>query len=181
MKRQCWRRFAFVVLWTMLAATRVWAQGRTLPPDGWQGPRPAPQQPPLAPAPQNPYPSGKQVLEIPPQEQQPSLPPARQQVEIPPAVQPNAPRPTQLLTVTVTDSQGRYVPGLRPEDFLVYEEDLPQKITYFTTGQQEPISLGFLINKSGTMTIEICRRRDARSRLIAISDPSDEFFLQAFN
>lgn len=165
----------------MLAATRVWAQGRTLPPDGWQGPRPAPQQPPLAPAPQNPYPSGKQVLEIPPQEQQPSLPPARQQVEIPPAVQPNAPRPTQLLTVTVTDSQGRYVPGLRPEDFLVYEEDLPQKITYFTTGQQEPISLGFLIDTSGSMTNKMGRARHALRRFVDTIHPSDEVFLEAFN
>src|SRR5882672_7712300 len=181
MKRHCWRRFSFVMLCTMLVVSKVWAQGRTPPPDGWQGPRPAPQQPPLEPAPQNPYPSGKQVLEIPPQVQQPSLPPARQQLEIPPSVQPNAPRPTQLLTVTVTDSQGRYVPGLRPEDFLVYEEDLPQKITYFTTGQQEPISLGFLIDTSGSMTNKIGRARHALRRFVDTIHPSDEVFLEAFS
>lgn len=181
MKRHCCRGFSFVTLWTMLVVSGVWAQERTPPPDGWQGPRPAPQQPPLQPAPQNPYPSGKQVLEIPPQVQQPGLPPARQQVEIPPHGQSHSSRPTQLLTVTVTDSQGRYVTGLQPNDFQVYEEDLPQKITYFTTGQQEPISLGFLIDTSGSMTNKIGRARHALRRFVDTIRPGDEVFLEAFN
>src|SRR5689334_6570589 len=108
----------FVMLWMLLSAASVWAQKRSLPPDGWQGPRPAPQQSLPEPAPQNSYPSGNQVLEIPPKVQQPSLPPAQQQLEIPSRVQTTS-RPTQLLTVTVTDAQGRYVTGLQPEDFQV--------------------------------------------------------------
>jgi VWFA-related protein len=120
-------------------------------------------------------------MEIPPQVQQSLPPPARQQMEIPPRAQSNAPRPTQLLTVTVTDPQGRYVPGLQPEDFLVYEEDLPQRITYFSTGQEEPVSMGFLVDTSSSMLSKIERARHALRRFFATIRPNDEVFLEAFN
>ncbi len=35
------------------------------------------------------------------------------------------------LNVAVTDDQGRYITGLRPEDFMVYEDKIPQKISTF--------------------------------------------------
>ena len=35
------------------------------------------------------------------------------------------------LNVAVTDSKGKYVTGLRPEDFSIYEDKLPQKISTF--------------------------------------------------
>ncbi len=174
------RCVSFVMLFTLLSAANVWAQKRSPLSDGWQGPRPAPQQSLPEPAPQNSYPSGNQVLEIPPKVQQPSLPPAHQQLEIPSRVQTTS-RPTQLLTVTVTDAQGRYVAGLQPEDFQVYEEDMPQKVTYFTTGQQEPVSLGFLVDISGSMMNKINRARHALGRFFAEVRPHDEVFLEAFN
>lgn len=171
----------FLMLLVLGVAQRTVAQERTGPPDGWQGPWPTPQQPSPKPAPQSPYPSGKQVMEIPPQVQQSLPPPAQQQLEIPPLVQLDTPRPTQLLTVTVTDPQGRYVPRLQPEDFLVYEEDLPQRITYFSTGQEEPVSLGFLVDTSGSMLSKIERARHALRRFFATIRPNDEVFLEAFN
>lgn len=171
----------FLMLLVLGGAQRTKAQERTGPPDGWQGPWPIPQQSTPKPAPQSPYPSGTQVMEIPPQIQQ-SLPPsARQQLEIPSRVQSDTPRPTQLLTVTVTDPQGRYVPGLQPEDFFVYEEDRPQRITYFSTGQEEPVSLGFLVDVSGSMANKIERARHALRRFFATIRPHDEIFLEAFN
>ena len=36
------------------------------------------------------------------------------------------------VTATVTDSRGRFVPGLRQADFAVYEDGQPQKITHFS-------------------------------------------------
>lgn len=176
-----WVSVVFAVLLTLWGAYQVEAQGQPAPLDGWQGPRSAPQQLPPKPAPQSPYPAGKQVMEIPPHVQQPVLPPAKQRLEIPSRAQPESPRPTQLLTVTVTDPQGRYVTGLQPEDFLVYEEDLPQKITYFTTGQEEPVSLGFLIDTSGSMLNKIGRARHALRRFFHTIRPRDEIFLEAFN
>lgn len=178
--RSCLSMF-FVMALALGVSHRVEGQEQTKPPKGWQGPWPTPQQPATKPAPQSPYPSGHQVMEIPPQVQQPPLPPAQQQMEIPPRMQPPSSRPTQLLTVTVTDPQGRYVPGLQPEDFLVYEEDLPQQITYFATGQEEPVSLGFLVDTSSSMLNKISRARHALQLFFATIHPQDEVFLEAFN
>ena len=147
------------VLVTFVGVPGVWAQGNTTQAEGWQGPRPTPQQRTPLPTPQQPAPSGKQVLEIPsrPQQPVPALP--TPQAVIPPRPQPAQGQPTQLITVTVTDPQGHYIPGLRPEDFLLYEEDLPQKITYFNTGQDEPVSLGLLVDMSSSMLSKIARAR----------------------
>lgn len=171
--------FALVSVLTWLSPEAAHAQ--STPSDGWQGPRPTPQRLPPSSAPQRPYPSGKQVMEIPPQVQQSERPSAPQQLELPPRSQPESPRPTQLLTVTVTDPQGRYVTGLQPEDFLVYEEDLPQTITYFSTGQEEPVSLGFLVDTSGSMENKISRARHALRRFFASIKSGDEVFLEAFS
>ncbi len=39
-----------------------------------------------------------------------------------------------LLNVAVTDSKGHYVTGLRPSDFQIFEDNIPQKIAYFGEG-----------------------------------------------
>ena len=39
-----------------------------------------------------------------------------------------------LLNVAVTDSKGHYVTGLRPSDFAILEDNIPQKIASFTEG-----------------------------------------------
>ena len=39
-----------------------------------------------------------------------------------------------VLTFTVTDSQGKYVNGLHPEDIRVREDGVVQKIVAFTEG-----------------------------------------------
>ncbi len=41
-----------------------------------------------------------------------------------------------LLNVAVTDSKGRYVTGLRPSDFAVFEDNIPQKIASFGEGNE---------------------------------------------
>ena len=168
------------VLLTFVSVSGVWAQERSPQPDGWQGPRPTPQQGTLTPAPQRSVPSGKQVLEIPSQPQQ-ALEPPRQQAEIPPRPQRESERPTQLVTVTVTDPQGRYVSGLRREDFVVYEDDVPQEITYFNTGENEPVSLGLIVDVSGSMAGKIDQARLALRRLLDTIRPQDEVFVEAFN
>jgi VWFA-related protein len=40
-----------------------------------------------------------------------------------------------LLNVAVTDSKGHYVTGLRPEDFEVFEDSIPQKLATFSEGE----------------------------------------------
>ena len=158
-------------------------------PDGWQGPRPTPQPTLPLPVPQKPRPSGKQVLEIPARPQQQSIVPPRQQAEIPPREQSELPlrrqrelpRAPQSVTVTVTTPQGGHVPGLQPQDFTVYEEGVPQEITYFNTGENEPVSLGLIVDSSGSMHDKIDRARQALRRFIGSIRPQDEVFLEEFS
>jgi VWFA-related protein len=86
-----------------------------------------------------------------------------------------------LLTVTVTDQDGRYITDLRPEDFVVYEADLPQALTYFNTGQNEPMSLGLVVDSSESMLNKIGRARQALRLLADNIQPQDEVFLSAFS
>jgi Ca-activated chloride channel family protein len=177
-----------VGIFFLLNVLPAFPQSSSSRPEGWQGPWPGKQQGPKSapqgglpsPGSQRSTPSGKQVLELPSQPQ--SLPaPPRQQANIPPRPQPMEPRPAQLITVTVTDPQGRYVGGLQPEDFELYEDEEPQKITYFNTGDKEPISMGILIDTSGSMQTKISRARVALRRLIDAIRPRDEIFLEAFS
>ncbi len=46
-----------------------------------------------------------------------------------------------VLSFTVTDSHGKYVNGLKPKDFKVYEDDIPQKIATFTEGNHAPLQV----------------------------------------
>ena len=42
------------------------------------------------------------------------------------------------LNVAVTDSKGNYVSGLRPEDFIITEDNIPQKTATFEEGNEAP-------------------------------------------
>jgi Ca-activated chloride channel family protein len=109
-------------------------------------------------------------VERPPQ-QAPPLAPA----------QPLSTRPTQLLTITVTDPHGRYVTGLTPEDFVVYEGEMQQPVSYFNTGQKEPVSLGFLVDMSGSMLTKRAKARQALMSFVRGIKARDEVFLQTFS
>ena len=49
------------------------------------------------------------------------------------------------VTTTVSDSSGRFVSGLRKEDFTVYEDDQPVEITHFSS-ERVPVSLGIVLD-----------------------------------
>ncbi len=85
------------------------------------------------------------------------------------------------LTVTVTDTYGRYVSGLSKNAFSVFDEKQPQQITYFSD-DDSPVSVGVVFDVSGSMSGDkIKRARDALSKFIQTSHDSDEYFLIAFN
>ncbi len=46
-----------------------------------------------------------------------------------------------VLSVTVTNRQGRYVTDLKPSDFRVLEDGIVQKIAFFGEGNQAPVAL----------------------------------------
>ncbi|HLH02707.1 MAG TPA: VWA domain-containing protein [Bryobacteraceae bacterium] len=46
-----------------------------------------------------------------------------------------------VLSFTVTDNKGHYVNGLKPKDFKVYEDDIPQKLATFAEGNHAPLQV----------------------------------------
>jgi Ca-activated chloride channel family protein len=79
-----------------------------------------------------------------------------------------------LLSVTVTDSAGRHVPGLQREDFHVFEDGVLQDISNFSS-QPEPISLSLLIDTSNSMELEhkLTLAQQAASGFVARLGPND--------
>jgi Ca-activated chloride channel family protein len=86
------------------------------------------------------------------------------------------------VTATVADQNGRFVSGLRQEDFLVYEDDQPVTVTHFNS-ERVPVSLGIVIDTSGSMAGQkIEAARGALDRfLFDLLDRDDEFFLYRFS
>src|SRR5262249_31917453 len=62
-----------------------------------------------------------------------------------------------------------------------YEEDMAQDVTYFNTGQNEPVSLGFIVDTSGSMLNKIVSARRALRRFLGTIRSQDEVFLEAFS
>jgi Ca-activated chloride channel family protein len=113
----------------------------------------------------------------------PEATPPDQQKPVPPEVDGPVLVQTDLitLTVTVTDTYGRYVSGLGKSAFTVLDDKMPQEITYFSD-DDSPVSVGVLFDLSGSMSGEkVKRARDALSKFIQTSHNSDEYFLIAFN
>ena len=86
------------------------------------------------------------------------------------------------VTATVTDGSGRFVSGLRKEDFRVYEDDQPQTITHFSS-ERVPVSLGIILDTSGSMDGEkmIAAKRALNRFLLELLGPDDEVFLYRFD
>src|SRR6266581_8109410 len=55
------------------------------------------------------------------------------------------------VTATVLDQQGKYLDGLKLDDFKVFENGAEQKISFFSHDLRVPISVGVLIDNSGSM------------------------------
>jgi Ca-activated chloride channel family protein len=84
-----------------------------------------------------------------------------------------------LVPVTVTDSANRIVTGLEQDNFQVFEDKNPQSIKHFWR-EDTPVSVGIVLDVSGSMTTKIDRARDAVVALLETSNPQDEFFLTTF-
>lgn len=85
------------------------------------------------------------------------------------------------VTVTVTDQNGRFVPGLRKEDFEVYEDGKPVAITHFDN-ERVPVSLGLVMDTSGSMAGEkmVAAKSAVERFLYSLLDRNDEVFLYQF-
>ena len=85
------------------------------------------------------------------------------------------------LTVTVTDTYGRFVTGLGQNAFSITDDKTPQQITFFSD-EDAPVSLGIVFDVSGSMSGDkIAKAREALAKFIDTSHSRDEYFLIGFN
>ncbi len=85
-----------------------------------------------------------------------------------------------LVPVSVTDPMQRLVKGLRPENFAVFEGKRPQEIRHFSS-EDLPVSVGIILDASGSMADKMNRVRDAVHQFCEESNPQDEFFMIVFS
>jgi VWFA-related protein len=80
----------------------------------------------------------------------------------------------------VEDGRGAAVPGLERTNFLVYEDNHPQEISFFSAADA-PASIGLLIDNSTSMSTKRERVVAAAVQFAELSNPQDEIFVIAFN
>ncbi len=85
-----------------------------------------------------------------------------------------------LVPVSVTDPSNRYVLGLEKDDLRLFEDGVEQKVTYFSS-EDAPLSIGLLVDTSGSMGIKLDTSRRAVAEFLKTLNPSDEAFLVEFN
>ncbi|MEW5976319.1 MAG: VWA domain-containing protein [Acidobacteriota bacterium] len=84
------------------------------------------------------------------------------------------------LTATVFDAKDRYVTNLKKDDFAIFENDVRQEISFFSSDEQTPVSIGILFDTSGSMIDKLDGVQDAVKHFIDKTRPGDEIFLIRF-
>ena len=85
-----------------------------------------------------------------------------------------------MVPVTITDDFNRPVTGLDRENFEVFENKKLQPIKNFSS-EDTPISVGIIMDISGSMGGKLERARDAVREFCQQSNPQDEFFMITFS
>lgn len=85
-----------------------------------------------------------------------------------------------VLHTTVIDDRQRFADGLKPENFRVFEDKVEQKLSVFKR-EDVPVSMGLVIDNSGSMRDKRPRVNEAAITLVQASNPNDEAFVVNFN
>lgn len=85
-----------------------------------------------------------------------------------------------LLPVKVTDSRGTFIPGLKLQDFRVYEDGQLQKLTVFEE-EDTPVTVGLVVDHSRSMGSKLPNVVAAVYSFAHSSNPRDEMFIVDFN
>jgi len=85
-----------------------------------------------------------------------------------------------LVPVTVIDGQGRFIVGLEPGNFQLWEDKVEQGILS-ASAEDTPISVGVILDTSGSMKDKLGVARDAATTFLrTVLNKDDEFFLIRF-
>ena len=85
-----------------------------------------------------------------------------------------------LLSCTVIDEKGHPVEDLTQNDFRVWEDNVPQRTSSFRH-QDQPVSMGILVDNSGSMRDKRTAVNAAAMNLLQESNPKDAAFIVNFN
>jgi VWFA-related protein len=89
---------------------------------------------------------------------------------------------TNLVTVPVSvlDRQGRYVPGLRKEDFRVLENGVEQRIAYFEP-TEKPFTVALVLDTSSSTRFRLWEIKNAAIAFAKQLRPQDRVLVVTFN
>jgi Ca-activated chloride channel family protein len=85
------------------------------------------------------------------------------------------------VVATVTDDRGRYVTTLTQDDFIVQEDGETQQIAHFSQSDDLPVSVGIVLDTSGSMERRIITATSAVERFIRQVHEDDDIFLMTFS
>ena len=89
---------------------------------------------------------------------------------------------TNLVTtpVSVLDRNGRFIPGLKKKDFKIFENGVPQAITYFQSSEQ-PFTVILMIDTSPSTRYHIDEIHYAAVTFVNQLRPADKVVVMAFD
>jgi Ca-activated chloride channel homolog len=82
--------------------------------------------------------------------------------------------------VSVSDREGRYISGLKKDDFKIYQNGVEQDIDFFAT-EEEPVSVALLIDTSGSTKEVLDKIRNAAEDFIELMNPNDQTMIATFD
>ena len=78
------------------------------------------------------------------------------------------------LDVCVKDRDGRFLPGLAADDFLVLDNNKPQRIEFFSAGGRVPLAVVVLVDRSSSMAGPKLERAKAAATAFIVGLRSDD-------
>jgi VWFA-related protein len=85
------------------------------------------------------------------------------------------------IPVSVSDREGRYISGLKKDDFTILQDGKKQKIELFAT-YEEPLSIALLLDTSGSTQGEALEKiKDAAREFIGLLNTNDKCMLATFD
>lgn len=82
--------------------------------------------------------------------------------------------------VTVSDREGRYIPGLKKEDFNLFEDGVRQNVAFFAT-EDEPLSVALVLDTSGSTKDVLDKIKGAARDFIKLLNPNDQCQIATFD
>lgn len=85
------------------------------------------------------------------------------------------------LPVSVNDREGRYISGLKKEDFTIYQDGVKQNVEFFAT-YDEPLNIALLLDTSGSTEGKALEKiKEAAKEFIDLLNTNDQCLIATFD